>query len=123
MPIYVHSLRIDSVLDFDLYMYTGQDIILYRASHLPFTAKTHAALMENNISRLYVSVDNRRQYQRYIRTYINTILADPSVDNFTKASIVYDSTKELIKEVLSNPTLGENIQASQAMVESTVLYV
>ena len=123
LPIYVHSLRIDSVLDFDLYMYTGRDIALYRACHLPFTAKTQAALLENNVSRLYVPIDKRRQYQRYIQTHIDKILTDSSVDDFTKASIVYDSAKELVKDVLGNPTLGENVKCSQAMVESTVLYV
>jgi len=123
LPIYVHSLRIDSVLDFDLYVYTGRDVVLYRACYLPFTAKTQSALLDNNVSRLYVPIDKRRQYQRYIQTHIDRILADPSVDDFTKASIVYDSAKELIKDVLSNPTLGENIKSSQAMVESTVLYV
>ena len=123
LPIYVHSLRIDSVLDFDLYVYNGRDIALYRACHLPFTAKTQAALLENNVSPLYVPIDKRRQYQKYIQTHIDKILTDPSVDDFTKASIVYDSAKELVKDVLSNPTLGENIKGSQAMVESTVLYV
>lgn len=123
LPIYVHSLRIDSVLDFDLYVYNGRDIALYRACHLPFTAKTQAALLENDVSRLYVPIDKRRQYQRYIQTHIDKILTDPSVDDFIKASIVYDSAKELVKDVLSNPTLGENIKGSQAMVESTVLYV
>jgi len=123
LPIYVHSLRIDSVLDFDLYIYTGRDIALYRACHLPFTAKTQSALLDNNVSRLYVPIDKRHQYQRYIRTHIAKIMTDPSVDDFTKASIVYDSAKELVKDVLSNPTLGENIKSSQAMVESTVLYV
>ena len=123
LPIYVHSLLIDSVLDFDLYVYSGQDVVLYRACHLPFTAKTQAALLENNVCRLYVPIDKRRQYQRYIQTHIDKILADSSVDDFTKASIVYDSAKELIKDVLGNPTLGENIKCSQAMVESTVLYV
>jgi putative nucleotidyltransferase with HDIG domain len=123
LPIYVHSLRIDSILDFDLYIYNGRDVVLYRACHLPFTAKTQAALLENNVSRLYVPIDKRRQYQRYIQTHIDKVLADPSVDDFIKSSIVYDSAKELIKDVLSNPTLGENIKSSQAMVESTVLYI
>lgn len=123
LPIYVHSLRVDSILDFDLYVFNGQDVVLYRACHLPFTAKTQAALLENNVSRLYIPIDKRRQYQRYIQTHIDKVLTDTSVDDFTKASIVYDSAKELIKDVLSNPTSGENIKSSQAMVESTVLYI
>ncbi len=123
MPIYVESLRINSVLDFDLYIHVGDDIVLYRASHLPFTSKNRAALEENNIGSLYIPIDKRRNYQRYVQTYIDKILTDPLVGDFTKASIVYDSAKELIKDVLSNPTLADNIKRSQAMVESTVLFI
>ena len=123
VPIYVHSLRVDSVLDFDLYLYAGQEMVLYRASHLPFTARTRESLEENRVARLYVSAEHRRAYQQYIKTYIECILSDPSVDDFTKASIVYDSAQQVIRDVMDNPTLGENIKSCQALVQSTVIYV
>lgn len=123
ISIYVHSLRIDSILEFDLYMYTPAGMVLYRASHLPFTDKSRTAILANDTGRLYIESGHRRQYQKYIRGNIETILADPTVDDFTKASLVYDSSKELIKDIFKDPTLAENVQEGQAMVESTVLYI
>lgn len=123
IPIYVYSLRIDSILDFDLFMYTANGMVLYRASHMPFTESTRSAILENDTGRLYIESGHRRQYQKYIRSNIETILADPAVDDFTKASLVYDTSKELIKDIFKDPTLAENVRDGQAMVESTVLYI
>ena len=122
-PVYLGSLRIDSVLDFDLYISVGHDLVLYRAANLPFTATTRNNLLENKVTRLYVSASDRHQFQQYIESNIRQILDDPSVDEFTKASIIYDSSKQLVKDLLSNPRLAENIQRSQAMVESTVMFI
>jgi putative nucleotidyltransferase with HDIG domain len=123
MPIPLESLRLDSILDFDIYIHAGRGFTLYRASCLPFTAETKEALLESNVRHLYVPLANRRQYTRYLEDNIREILADESVGAFAKASIVYDSAKELVKDVLNRPTLGENIRRSQAMVESTVLFI
>ncbi len=122
-PIYLGSLRIDSVLDFDLYISVGHDLVLYRAAYLPFIAATRDSLLENKVTRLYVSASDRHPFQQYIEANIRQILNDPSVDKFTKASIIYDSSKQLVEDILSNPRLAENIQRSQAMVESTVLFI
>jgi len=37
LPIYLESLRIDTVLNFDLYIKIDRDMILYRSADLPFT--------------------------------------------------------------------------------------
>jgi putative nucleotidyltransferase with HDIG domain len=123
LPIYVQSLWNDSILGFDIYLYNGQEMILYRAADIQFTAKMRKALQESGVRHLYIKVENRKEYQKYIQTHITKILKDPALDDFTKSSIVYDNTKEVIKEALSNPTTGENIKHCQAMVESTALYI
>lgn len=123
IPVYTHSLTADSILDFDLYVFDGRNMILYRSAHLPLTSETHRDLIKRNLNRLYVSITQRHEYQQYLRTHIDRVLTDKSVDDFTKSSIVYDSAKELVKDVFADPTRGQNIKDSQAFVESTVLYV
>ncbi len=123
LAIHLESLRINSILEFDLYIKQAGETILYRAAHLPFTEKNRSNLLENNIKRLYVSNEKFKHFQKYIEANISQIIEDPSVDETAKASIVYDSTKLLVKDVLSNPTLKKNIRRSQAMVESTVSFI
>ncbi len=123
LPIYLEALRIDSIVDFDLYIRIGDDLILYRASDLPFTEKTRATLLDNNVDRLYVPSSSQERYQTYIESNIGQILQDRSISEPTKAGIVYDSTKLLVKDVLANPTLSENVRRSKSMVESSVSYI
>jgi len=123
LPIYLEALRIDTIVDFDLYLRVENEMVLYRAADLPFTEKTSAALLDNNVKKLYVSGAEQGRYQKYIEANIHEIILDKEIPEQAKAGIVYDSTKLLIKEVLEDPTRGENIRRSQAMVESEVTYI
>jgi putative nucleotidyltransferase with HDIG domain len=122
-PIHLDSLRLNKVLDFDLYLKKGDEYILYRSAELPFTDKNRSVLLNNNVHRLYISSAKIYQYQRYIEANIKEIVEDDSIKESTKAGIVYDSAKYIVSETLSNPALGENIRRSQSMVESTVSYI
>ncbi len=123
IPIFTRTLTVDSVLDFDLYLFDGNSVVLYRSKNLPLTSASRQELLRRNLNRLYISADQRHEYQRYIRQHITQVLVDDAVDDFTKSSIVYDCAKELVKDVFSDPTKCEHIRDSQAFVESTVLYV
>jgi len=123
IPIYLDSLRVDSILDFDLFINIRKNLILYRSADLPFTEKTRIKLIENKVDRLYVAGANKGKYQRYIEQNLSTILVDPTINEEKKAGILYDTSTSLVKEVLANPTLGENIHRSREMVSNTVNFI
>ena len=123
LPIFLDSLRSDSILDFDLYLKREGNYLLYRSSQMPFDEKNRIALLDKCMRKLYISTDNQHLYQKYIESNIDQIINDNSIDVNTKASIVYDATKSLMRDVLTNPTLNDNIKRSQAMVESTVFFI
>ena len=62
LPIYLDSLRVDSVLDFDLYIQVNNQLVLYRSADLPFTERTRQKLLDNSIDRLYITNENRDRY-------------------------------------------------------------
>ncbi|MBU8933317.1 MAG: HD domain-containing protein [candidate division Zixibacteria bacterium] len=117
------SLRVDSILDFDLYIEVDTQQILYRSADLPFTDRTRQSLMDNKVERLFITNTNRARYQRYIECNLPKILTDPSVREEKKANILYDASTNLVQDVLENPTYGENIQRSSELVTSTVGYI
>lgn len=123
MPIYLESLRIDTVLSFDLYIKIGNEMILYRSADLPFTEKTRTKLLENKVTRLYVSQQYRHQYQKYIEQNLDKILVDRQIPEPKKAGILYETSKTLMKDVLENPTYGDNIKRSKNMVANTVSFI
>ena len=123
VPIYLDSIRIDSVLNFDLYLHVNNQLVLYRSANLAFTDRTRQKLLENRVDRLWVAQEDRHHYQRYIEQNLPKILTDPNVQEIKKAGILYETSTNLVKDVLSNPTYGENITRSKELVASTVDYI
>ncbi len=123
MPIYLESIRVDSVLGFDLYITVNGQMVLYRASDMPFTERTRQKLMDNRVDRLFITDDNQGQYQRYIEKNLDKILADPAVPEIKKAGILYQTSTTLVKDVLENPTYGDNIKRSKDVVANQVNYI
>lgn len=123
LPILLDSLRLDSVLDFDLYIHVGRELVLYRSRNLPFNDRTRQNLIENRVDRLYVSADDKPAYQRYIEHHLDQIFDDPSISEEKKASVLYETSTNLVRDVLANPTFGENIHRSQELVANTVSFI
>lgn len=123
LPIYLESLRIDSILDFDLYIKINSEMVLYRSADLPFTEQTLEKLRENNVARLYVQEDAKGKYQKYIEKNLSVILQDRTIPETKRAGILYETSKTLMKDVLDNPSYGENIKRSQGLVANTVSYI
>ena len=123
MAIHLDSIRVDSVLDFDLYLNVNHTLVLYRSADLPFTDRTRQKLIENKVDKLYITNENRPRYQRYIEKNLGRILSDPRIVEEKKAGILYEASTSLVKDVLANPTFGENIQRSKELVENQVEYI
>ncbi len=123
LPIYLETLRIDTILDFDLYIRIANEPVLYRSKNLPFTDETKGKLLESRVTRLYIKPGERKNYQRYIEQNLNRIISDEKVPEPKKAGIIYETSKNLVKEVLANPTIGENIRRSKDLVSNTVEYI
>jgi len=123
LPIYLESLRVDTILSFDLYIKFSGEMVLYRSADLPFTEKTKEKLLGNKVLRLYVSAKARAKYQKYIEQNLDKILTDREIHEEKKAGILYETSKALMKDVLENPSYGENIQRSRKMVENQVSFI
>jgi len=123
MPVYLDSLRVDTILNFDLFIKIGGDLVLYRSADLPFTERTRVKLIDNKVNRLYISAKSRAKYQKYIEQNLDKILGDMQIPDEKKAGILYDTSKSLMQDVLSNPSYGENIQRGKNLVENQVSFI
>jgi len=122
-PIYLDCLRVDEVLDFDLYIERAREYVLYRSAAQPFTEKTRDALLENNIKRLFVSSFDFPSYQKYLEINLPELTRDASIRETVRAGLVYESALHLIKDLFSKPAVSENVRRSQELVASTVGFV
>ncbi len=123
LPVYLDALRLDSILDFDLFLDVQGKMVLYREKNLPFTEKYRKNLLDHRVTQLYVPQSARKKYQLYIESSLDKIIADDSVPESSKAKIIYDTSKNLVQEVFENPRVGENIRRSKKMVGHTINYI
>ncbi len=123
IPIELNSLRIDSTLDFRLYIHVGREYVLFRDPRLPFTEKTRQTLIDNGVVSLYVEGEDRRTYNQYIESHLMDIVHDPDIEEDTKSGIVYECAKSLVTDLLDNPGLPENLRRSIRLVESTTMHL
>lgn len=122
IPVSLKSLRVDTVLDFDLYIKVNGEYILYRANETAFSEHSRQALLKHNVPHVFVSSEDCSGYQKYIEEHLEDILNDETVDDSSKATIMYDTATLLIKEVLTKPNSIEAINRSVKVIETTVLH-
>jgi len=123
LPIYLDSLRPDTVPAFNLYLENGSDMVLYRSACTPFSEDIRQSLLENNVTRLYVAAYDQRSYSRYLEDNLRAVASDSSIKESVRAGIIYDSARFLVEDLFAKPTMGENIRRSEELVESTVGFV
>ena len=106
LPVILDSLRVDTILEFDLFIKVNSELVLYRSAHLPFTERTRHKLLENRVDRLYVTFENKSKYQRYIEANLDKILVDPALHEEKKRYTEEWITKHGTPEQQARQTAG-----------------
>lgn len=93
--------------------------ILYRGTNTTITEAHKEALAENGVHQLYINGADHQKYLYYVETHMKSILSG-STPIEEKATILYQSTNQLIQDVMEKPELGENIDRVENLVDTTV---
>jgi HD-GYP domain-containing protein (c-di-GMP phosphodiesterase class II) len=125
IAIPLHSLRIDSVTGFDLYLKTAQGnrFILYRDADLLFGEKHKNTLQQSNVTDVYINSTDRGQYVRYMEDHLEALVGDADMTTADVAEAVYACGVQLVQDVMAKPWLRSGIQRAQAVVNSTVEFL
>jgi len=124
-PIRVASLRVDTIVHFDLYIRSNplKPPVLYRERNLPFTEQTKERLSESGVEELFVASEQSAAYRGYVESNLNAILSDPEIDIGERSQVLHDSAAGLVKDVFQEPRSGEVLQRSRALVENAINFV
>jgi len=57
----IESLRVDTVLSFDIYLKLGKGSVLYREANLPFGENEKKRLIENNVKEILIVGRDRKK--------------------------------------------------------------
>ncbi len=120
--IRVASLRVDTVVHFDLYVQSDalRIPVLYRARNLPFSEESKERLTTGGVSELFVPSEQAKEYRKYIESNLNAILADSDIPIEERSQVLHSSAAGLVRDVFREPRAGDVIRRSQTLVENAV---
>jgi len=119
----IESIRVDTVLNFDIYLKMGKGSVLYREANLPFGKDEKNRLIESNVKEILIVGRDRRKYMNYVEEHLDKIISDESVPSNKKAELVYDTSTEIVVDILENPGSSENIRRSGKLISNTLNYI
>ncbi|MCK4966356.1 hypothetical protein KAS50_04955, partial [bacterium] len=75
----IESLRLDTVIDFDIYLKRKSEAVLYREANLPFGEKEKEKLTDSKIKEVLILNADRKKYYKYIEGNLDKIVRDDAV--------------------------------------------
>lgn len=127
-PILLDSLRLDTVTDFDIYLKVdeapgGEKYVLYRTKSIVFTERARQNLLEHGREHLFIRIEDRKEYHRYLEKNLHDILNDQSVPVKERSEMVYACATALVEELLENPRSAEYIRRSKTIISNLAGYL
>ncbi|TET31717.1 MAG: HD-GYP domain-containing protein [Planctomycetota bacterium] len=123
-PIHLEGLRIETVLDFAIYLkQSSLEYVLYRSANLPFRERDRKRLVDHQQKTLYIEFTDKKKYHVYIEKHLSSIMKDDDIPLQKRGKILYSSATNLVEEMLERPHLRENFKRSENIVRNTVEYV
>jgi putative nucleotidyltransferase with HDIG domain len=120
LEIDLELLRIDTILGFDLFLPGPRGLILYRSRNVPFNERVRQNLLYHGVKSLYMPARDIEKYTAYIENNLSNIIADPNVKIETKCQLLYDTSVNIAKELLLEPTSLKAVKRSAKAVENMV---
>ena len=96
IPALVESLRVETVLNFDIYVQESGDstYALYRKSNLPFTSENAEHLRHRDEGRFYIKAADRSRYLQYLEQNLTIVLKDERIPLEKKSTMLYHSARK-----------------------------
>lgn len=121
-PISLELLRLGQIPGFDLYIDGPNDPVLYRQCDIEFTRDNLQSLLDNDVKYLYFKKEEEDQYFEYIESNLKSIVNDNNVPIIKKATIVYDSSAYLARQLLAEPESDDLIKRSSAVLDTIITF-
>jgi HD-GYP domain-containing protein (c-di-GMP phosphodiesterase class II) len=68
IPVSTGDLRVNTILDFDIFIQANDNIVLFRKGKNPFTEETVNNLAEHKVRTIFISEDDKGKFEDYYRT-------------------------------------------------------
>ena len=112
IALHITTLRLDSIVPFDLFVAYKGTYVLYRERSLPFSDANVQALQENNVSTLYVDEGSSFFVNAYFEERLGSILRDRHVPGEARGDIAVRVATSVARDIMQAP---ENFMADRTL--------
>ncbi|MEC9373625.1 MAG: HD domain-containing phosphohydrolase [Planctomycetota bacterium] len=116
IPVFVRNLRdgeAESPEPTDQAAINASEFRLYCAAEVPFTEEHRNRLLSNGVRVLYIRMADHAKFRKQTEAHLDAIAGDPTIAEAEKSAIVYETSVELINELLTDmDSLVESPQVS-----------
>lgn len=120
VPVAVATLVPATVTPFSLYRLEGGQYRLYRDANVPFELKDRDRLLGLGVSRLYVSNGNMEQYRGYLRTQLDSVLADESLPVKARMGGLNEVVRNVLQDDFSRGDSAKIVDSAKELADQTV---
>lgn len=103
------SITAGELRDFSLYLRRKDRFVLYRSPELPIKPDEFDGPARRRVGQLWVSAAERGKYLHHVEKNISTILADRRIAIPRRAEVLYEVSKSVVEDLLSDPEKKENL--------------
>jgi HD-GYP domain-containing protein (c-di-GMP phosphodiesterase class II) len=100
----------------------GNGFRLYASPQVRFAELHRRRLKEHSVKFVYIRIADHNRFRKQTEARLHEIAVDPAIAVAQRASIVYDTSKELINELLAEPTVA-SVPALQQVSRSVTSMV
>lgn len=131
LPLALEHLLFEGVANIPLYLRTAprqgheneSHFTLYCNEETRFTAQHRIRLREAGVRFIYIQMKHQMQFRRQIERQLEQAVGDPGVAISTKAELVYDTSVELMNEVLAEQGLGQKMPRLETVARAVTTLV
>ncbi|MEE9555413.1 MAG: HD domain-containing phosphohydrolase [candidate division Zixibacteria bacterium] len=121
-PVNLELLRLGKIPGFDLYIASPNGPVLYRQNDIEFTQENLEALLDNDVKYLYFKNDEEELYFEYIEKNLTHIITDNNVPIIKKATVVYDTSAYLARQMLAEPESEGVVKRASDVLDKIITF-
>lgn len=101
-------LQSEEILDFDVYLYLGNQYVLYAKKDQKYTSNLKEKLKDKDINSVYILTQQKPDFENYVERNFAKILNDKDASIETRSGLFYDTTIKNVKKFFQKNKLQVN---------------